>query len=372
MTDGPTDQRSPFDARARGVQIVGAGAAFPPHYYDQEALTERILSVWGAKYRNTARLQSIHEHVLVGGRYLALPIDSYEKLSGFGEANDHWIRVGLEVGADAVVEAVERAGLELGDVDALFLVSVTGIATPSLDARIVNRLGLSPNITRVPIFGLGCLGGAAGLARAADYVRAYPDRTAVLLSVELCSLTAQPNDLSIANLVATGLFGDGAAAVVVTGDEPGTAGDGPLVPSIVGSRSVFYPDTERVMGWDVTESGFKVVLSADVPKVVAEHLPGDVDSFLAEYGLCTSDIAVWICHPGGPKILHEIQESLKLPSDALDITWRSLRSIGNLSSASVLMILKETLETRTPDPGSYGLLLAMGPGFCSELVLLQW
>ena len=144
------------------------------------------------------------------------------------------------------------------------------------------------------------------------------------------------------------------------------------MPSIVGSRSVFYPDTERVMGWDVTESGFKVVLSADVPKVVAEHLPGDVESFLAEYGLGTSDIAVWICHPGGPKILHEIQESLKLPSDALDITWRSLRAIGNLSSASVLMILKETLETRTPDPGSYGLLLAMGPGFCSELVLLQW
>jgi alkylresorcinol/alkylpyrone synthase len=362
----------PHDAVLSDVTILGVGSAFPPYYYDQDALTEKFISVWGARHRNTARLRALHEHALVGGRHLALPIDEYESLTGFGEANDHWIRVGLDIGAEAVVDAVERAGLELSDIDALYVVSVTGIATPSLDARLMNRLGLPRHTTRVPIFGLGCLAGAAGVARVADYLLAHPDRVAVLLSVELCSLTAQATDLSIANLVATGLFGDGAAAVVVGGSERGAARRDSRLPRIIDSRSVFYPDTERVMGWDISESGFKIVLSADVPAIVGEHLPLDIGDFLAPHGLRTSDITTWICHPGGPKVLEAMAASLDMPHDALEISWRSLRTIGNLSSASVLLVLKETLETRAPAAGCYGLLLAMGPGFCSELVLLQW
>lgn len=372
MTSALAQPNAHSDASADRVSILGVGAAFPPHYYDQDALTEQFLAVWGTRHRNTVRLRALHEHAMVGGRHLALPIEDYPALTGFGEANDHWIRVGLDIGADAVIDAVDRAGLELSDIDALYVVSVTGIATPSLDARLINRLGLSRHVTRVPIFGLGCLAGAAGVARVADYVLAHPDRVAVLLSVELCSLTAQAGDLSIANLVATGLFGDGAAAVVVAGDERTGVRPGRRPPRIVASRSVFYPDTERVMGWDISESGFKVVLSADVPTIVGEHLPGDVGEFLAEHGLRTSDIATWICHPGGPKVMEAMEASLDLPDDALEITWRSLQAVGNLSSASVLLILKETLETRAPAEGCYGLLLAMGPGFCSELVLLQW
>jgi alkylresorcinol/alkylpyrone synthase len=372
MTSTLAQPNAPGEASADRVSILGVGAAFPPHYYDQDALTEQFLAVWGTRHRNTVRLRALHEHAMVGGRHLALPIEDYPALTGFGEANDHWIRVGLDVGAAAVIDAVDRAGLELSDIDALYVVSVTGIATPSLDARLVNRLGLSRHVTRVPIFGLGCLAGAAGVARVADYVLAHPDRVAVLLSVELCSLTAQAGDLSIANLVATGLFGDGAAAVVVAGNERGAVRPGPRPPCIVASRSVFYPDTERVMGWDISESGFKVVLSADVPTIVGKHLPGDVDEFLAEHGLRLSDISTWICHPGGPKVMEAMEASLDLPDDALEITWRSLQAVGNLSSASVLLILKETLETRAPAEGCYGLLLAMGPGFCSELVLLQW
>jgi alkylresorcinol/alkylpyrone synthase len=355
-----------------GARILGVGSAFPPHYYDQEALTEQFLAVWGSRHRNTERLRALHEHTLVGGRHLALPIEDYASLSGFGEANDHWIRVGLDIGAEAIGDAVKQAGLALSDIDALYVVSVTGIAAPSLDARLINRMGLPGHLTRVPIFGLGCLAGAAGVARVADHVRAYPDRVAVLLSVELCSLTAQASDLSIPNLVATGLFGDGAAAVVVGGADLAATRSGPPPPRIVASRSNFYPDTERVMGWDISEDGFKVVLSAEVPKIVAEHLPGDIAGFLAEHGLSASDISTWICHPGGPKVLEAMEASLDLPDDALELTWKSLRAVGNLSSASVLMILQETLETRSPGEGSYGLLLAMGPGFCSELVLLQW
>jgi alkylresorcinol/alkylpyrone synthase len=198
-------------------------------------------------------------------------------------------------------------------------------------------------------------------------VRAFPDQVAVLLSVELCSLTLQREDLSIPNLIASGLFGDGAAAAVVVGDGRPAAG-----PEIIATRSVFYPDSEEVMGWDITSEGFRIVLSAAVPEVVRQYLRRDVDAFLGDHGLSREDVAVWVSHPGGPKVLEAMQEALELPEAALETTWRSLREVGNLSSTSVLLVLEETLEQRRPDAGTYGMMLAMGPGFCSELVLLRW
>jgi alkylresorcinol/alkylpyrone synthase len=305
--------------------------------------------------------------VLVGGRHLALPLEEYERLGSFGEANDAWIRVGQVVGEEAVRRALDGAGLAPADVSALFFVTVTGVATPSMDARLVNLVGLASNVKRLPLFGLGCVAGVAGIARAADYVRAFPGDVAVLLSVELCSLTLQREDLSIPNLIASGLFGDGAAAAVVVGSERSATG-----PRVVATRSIFYRDTERVMGWDISERGFKVVLSTDVPELTRRHLRGDVDGFLAEHGLVRSQISRWIAHPGGPKVLQAVEEALELAPDALEISWRSLRETGNISSTSVLLVLGEVLERRPPAPGSYGLLLAMGPGFCSELVLLRW
>jgi alkylresorcinol/alkylpyrone synthase len=349
------------------LKIAAVGSALPPHYYDQETLLAALRDRWSDRYFNLDRLERLHKNVLVGGRHLALPMEEYADLTTWGRANDAWIRVAQEVGEQAVRKALDKAGLSTSDVDALISVTVTGVATPSIDARLMNRLGLPPRVKRMPIFGLGCVAGAAGIARAADYVRGYPDHVAVLLSVELCSLTLQPEDLSIPNLIASGLFGDGAAAVVVTGDNRPSDG-----PRIVDSRSVFYPDSERVMGWDISETGFKIVLSADVPVVARDKLRPDVDAFLAEHGLTRSDIASWVCHPGGPKVLEAMQESLELPEGALDVTWRSLREVGNLSSTSVLLVLEETMENHRPPPGSYGMLIAMGPGFCSELVLLEW
>jgi alkylresorcinol/alkylpyrone synthase len=219
----------------------------------------------------------------------------------------------------------------------------------------------------VPIFGLGCVAGAAGIARAADYVRAYPNQIAVLLSVELCSLTWQREDTSVANLISSGLFGDGAAAVVVAGSEVNLAG-----PTVVATRSSFYPNTEYVMGWDVSEKGFSIVLSPDVPLMVEQHLRPDVDAFLQEQGLRRGDIASWIVHTGGPKVLEAVASALALPEGALDASWESLRKVGNLSSASVLLVLEDFLTRRRGRPGSYSMLAAMGPGFCSELVLLRW
>ncbi|MEM7353687.1 MAG: 3-oxoacyl-[acyl-carrier-protein] synthase III C-terminal domain-containing protein [Acidobacteriota bacterium] len=349
------------------MRISAVGKAFPSNYYSQEQLLAALKAEWAREHHNPARLDRLHRNVLVGGRHLALPMQEYDALDTWGKANDAWIRVAQDVGAEAVRDGLERAGLTTSDIGALITVTVTGVATPSLDARLMNRLDLSPGVRRMPIFGLGCVAGAAGISRAADYVRAYPDQVAILLSVELCSLTLQRQDLSIPNLIATGLFGDGAAAVVVTGSDRSAEG-----PAVIATRSVFYPDTEEVMGWDISERGFGIVLSAEVPQMVTDHLRHDVDAFLAEHELTRGDIASWVCHPGGPKVLEAMEQSLELSRDALAVTWRSLQEVGNLSSTSVLLVLQETMSDHRPPAGSYGMITAMGPGFCSELVLVRW
>lgn len=350
------------------MQIAAVGKALPPHYYSQEELLSAFRRVWSGRLHNQQRLESLHQNVLVGGRHLTLPIEQYEeKITSWGAANDVWIEAAQELGESAIRDALQQAGLQTGDVGSLIFVSVTGIATPSVDARLMNRLRLPSNVRRVPIFGLGCVAGAAGISRAADYLRAYPNQVAVLLSVELCSLTLQLQDLSIPNLISSGLFGDGAAALVMVGEGRPATG-----PRVVATRSIFYPDSERVMGWDISEKGFQVVLSAQVPEVVRQHLRQDVDSFLADHGLNRSDITSWVAHPGGPRVLEAMQESLEIPRQALSLTWDSLEKVGNLSSASVLFVLEDTMRHRRPEPGSHGLLLALGPGFCSELVLLEW
>jgi len=348
--------------------VRAVGRALPPHYADQEAILAALRSHWAEKHFNPARLEEIHRAVRVGGRHLALPLSEYRALDTFKKSNDAWIRVAGELGAEAVSRALEAAGLTPRDVDVFFFVTVTGIATPSLDARIVNRLGMRPDVKRVPVFGLGCVAGAAGLARLSDALRAFPGEVGVLLSVELCSLTLQRNDLSVANAVASGIFGDGAAAVVLAGGGRAPA-EGPRV---LATRSSFYPDTEWVMGWDVVDGGLQVVLSAKVPEIARARIGADVDAFLGSQGLARRDVRHWIAHTGGPKVLEAFSGALELPEGALDLSWRSLEAVGNLSSASVLFVLGDLLESRRPRPGDRGLLVAMGPGFCAELVLLAW
>ncbi len=349
------------------VHIAAVGSSLPANYYDQETLFDAFRRHWSDRLFNLDRLETLHDNVMVGGRHLALPMEEYEALETWGQANDAWIRVAQEVGERAVLAGLEKAGLKPADVDILVFVTVTGVATPSIDARLMNRLGLPSRVKRVPIFGLGCVAGTAGLARAADVLVGSSDRVAVLLSVELCSLTLQRSDLSIPNLIASGLFGDGAAAAVLV-----SSAHEPRGPRLVASRSVFYPDSERVMGWDISDRGFQIVLSAEVPEVVRTHLRGDVDGFLAEHGLRRSDISRWISHPGGPRVLEAMQDTLELSDDALELSWKTLKQVGNLSSTSVLLVLEEVLDDPSTPPGSWGMMLAMGPGFCSELVLLRW
>jgi alkylresorcinol/alkylpyrone synthase len=347
------------------MRIASVGCALPGNVYEQEELHRALAELWAGRFRNSRRIEQIHRNVLVGRRHLALKLEEYRALRGFGDANDAYIRCALELGERAIREALARAGMGVGDVDHVFSLSVTGIAVPSLEARLANRLGLRSDVKRTPIFGLGCVGGAAGVARAADYVRAFPRHNALVLAVELCSLTLQRADASLANVIASGLFGDGAACAVLRGAEVASSG-----PRVLATRSVFYRDTERVMGWEIGDGGFRVVLSADVP-ALASGLRPDVDKFLAESGLTLADVGVFVCHPGGPKVLEAIASGLALPDGALARSWEHLSQVGNLSSASVLFVLADAMAEQ-PAPGTLGLLLAMGPGFCSELVLLQW
>jgi alkylresorcinol/alkylpyrone synthase len=349
------------------MQIVSAGSAFPKYYYSQAMLFAALQQYWGDRLVKPEVLSRLHKNVGVDGRFLSLPIDAYPKLRGWGEANDHWIRTAQELGHCAISRALTGAGLDVLDVGALFFTSVTGISSPSIDARLINRMGLSPNLRRIPMFGLGCVAGAAGIARAADYVRAYPDQVAVILAVELCSLTLQREDMSVANLISSGLFGDGAAAVVVAGSECGLSG-----PKILDTRSVFYPGTEDMMGWEVSEKGFRIVLSPEVPNLIQRQLGADVDSFLGGLGHGREDVGSWVLHTGGPKVLQATAAALGLERGQLAASWDCLRRMGNLSSASVLVVLEEVMNNRRPLPGTLGLLAAMGPGFCSELVALEW
>ncbi len=359
---------------AAAPSLSAIGRVLPEHYYSSEILSQALWHAWesspeGGSPQEHARYERIRRSAGVRGRHLALPLEAYAGLQSFAASNAAWTKAASDLGTDAVVTALAKAGLVPGDVDHIFFNTVTGIASPSIDVKVINRLGMRTDVKRTPIFGLGCVGGAAGTARAADYLRAFPDHVALLLSVELCSLTLQLHDRSIANVIATALFGDGAAAVILTG---GARAERPRGPRVVASRSLFFPDTEEIMGWEVEDTGFRVVLTGGIPDLIRRELRGAVDGFLAEHGLRRPDVGHWIAHTGGPKVLRAMEESLELAPDALARSWTSLAEVGNLSSASVLFVAGDFLDADVARPGDYGVLLSMGPGFCGELVLLQW
>jgi alkylresorcinol/alkylpyrone synthase len=349
-------------------RILASSVALPDHRYSQEELAALIRELV-ADVRPETPLERLFRRTGVTERYLALPADAYRQLHGFEARNRAWIEVALALGERAIVDALDDAGLHASDVDTIVTTTVTGLAVPSLDARLMNRLPFRRSLKRIPLFGLGCVGGAAGLARLADLLRGDQDGVGLLLAVELCSLTLQRDDASAANLISSGLFGDGAAAVVLGG--AGHARRQRAQPAVLASESIFFDRTERAMGWDVVDTGFRVVLGPEVPDLVARHVPPALDAFLAMHGLCRDDIETWIAHPGGPKVMQALQHGLDLPPEALQASHDALARYGNISSASVLLLLDEHRK-RAPRAGSYGVLMAMGPAFCAEVVLLRW
>lgn len=319
-------------------------------------------------------LERIHQSTGVKFRNLSLPLESYKDIVGFGDANDLFIKVGLQLGEEAITGALKKSGIEASDVDLIISTSVTGIAVPAIDSRLIPILNFRPDVKRIPSFGLGCIAGATGIARVHDFLLGNPNGVAILLSIELCSLTVQREDLSMANIVASGLFGDGAAAVVMVGQAK-AAELGITGPQVLDSRSRIFETSSDAIGWNISNTGFHIVLSAEVPKIVELRLNEDVIRFLADHNLTKSDISQWIVHPGGPKVITAVAQSLGISDEQLVLTWNSLVAKGNLSSASILHVLQDIFYDQSQPPpavGAYGLLISMGPGFATELVLVRW
>ncbi len=351
------------------TRIAAIRSALPPYRYQQAELTGAMAELSNVGPPQRALLERLHANAGVDTRHTVLPLAEYKGLDGFGPTNDLYIEHATALGERALDSALRAAGVAARDLDLLIVTSVTGLAVPSLDARLIPRLGLRPDIKRVPIFGLGCVAGAAGLARLHDYLLGWPGHTAALLAVELCSLTVPAAGATTPDLVVSGLFGDGAVAVVARGEQAGAAAGGPRV---IASRSKVYPDTGDVLAWRLGSAGFRIVLTAELASVVGRHLRQDVSAFLADCGLTIGAITSWVCHPGGPKVIDAVEQGLGLPADALEVTRRSLAEVGNMSSASILHVLQQTIDTARPPPGSPGMLIGLGPGVSVELILLQW
>ncbi len=350
-------------------RILSVRSALPDNRLRQAEITDAFATRGRLGPAERVLLERLHGAAEVDTRHTALPIEQYAELRGAEAVNDRYIPEALLLGERALRRALDAANLSPADLDLLIVTSVTGVAVPSLDARLIPLLGLRPDIRRLPIFGLGCVAGAAALGRLHDYLLGWPGQTAALLAVELCTLNWVTSAITSADMVAAGLFGDGAVALIARG---GLVGDAAPGPALIASRSEVYPDSGDALGWRLGTDCFRIVLTTELPDVVERGLADSVTAFLGEHDLTIDDIASWICHPGGPKVIDAVQRALKLPASAVAASRRSLAEVGNMSSASVLHILEMISDTERPPPGSFGLMIGLGPGVSAELVLLRW
>ena len=347
------------------VGILSVAPVLPVNRYTQSEITEPLVESFGSDEKTAAVVRRIHGATGVEHRSLAMPLEAYPNIDGFTDANRLFREHGLPLAVTATRQALDDAGVDAADVDYLFFTTVTGVGAPSLDVQLAQAVGLRADVKRIPSFGLGCVAGAAGIARVNDLLRGDPEALAVLVSLELCSLTIQWDDASMANIVGTGLFGDGASAMVLGGaDRP----EQPIA-SILGTRSALYPDSTETIGWHIGSYGLRLMLTPAVPELIDRHLAADVDVLLADHQLGRGDVDEWLAHPGGPRVLEAFSDALDLAPGDLATSWDVLAETGNLSSSAVLHVLARHLKN---PPGHRGLLFALGPGVSVEMVLLEW
>jgi alkylresorcinol/alkylpyrone synthase len=344
-------------------KVLSVATALPPYRIGQGEVKEFARGMFSGAYGDFERLLKIFDNTNIDGRYFCVPATWFEEDHSFTEKNALYVEKALDLSEKAARRALDKVGAEPEDVGAIFFVSTTGLSTPSLDSKLIFRLGLSEHTRRVPIWGLGCAAGVAGLARTADHARLYPGELALFVGVELCGLTFQRGDLSKANLISTSLFADGAAAALL--------GSGDEGPEVIGSHSTTWPDTEDIMGWDLVETGFKVKISRSIPTLVRQRMSENLLAACVSTGVSPEDIEHFLIHPGGAKVLDALEEVLGLMPGELTLPREVLRECGNMSSVTVMLVLERFLRSREFAAGDLGVLSALGPGFSAEHVFFR-
>jgi len=346
-------------------RLVAVATAPPPHAVPQEQAAAFARQFFAGRLPGVERLLPVFANAGIATRRFVKPPAWFGRPHAFGEKNRDYIAAATELSEQAVRALLARTALEPGDVDAVIFVNTTGLATPTIDARLAGRLGLRPDIRRTPLWGLGCAGGAAGLAHARDHALAHPDQRVLVVACELCGLTFLAEDASRSNFVATALFADGVAAALVAGDATGHEGL-----ALLDARSHLYPDSLEVMGWNVLDGGLQVVFDRRIPRIVARNAAAELDGFLAPHGLQRDDVREFLYHPGGVRVLEAYAEAYGLQPDRFEHSRAVLRDHGNMSSVTVLYVIERYLAQHGPGRGGHGVISALGPGFASESLLV--
>jgi alkylresorcinol/alkylpyrone synthase len=351
------------------ISVAATSTALPANVVEMAQIKAYLDIVFPMSEARRSTMLEVIENTKIDKRYTIFPADYTVTPRSLEQTSKEYIEHSVLLGRRAAADCLEQAGLKATEIDLLITVSCTGIMIPSLDAHLINDLGFRSDVRRLPITELGCAAGAAALGRAWDFLRGVETGNVLIVAVELPSLTFQRRDFSPANLVSSTLFGDGAAATIVTRGAAPAAGNGPR---ILGSQSHLFPNTIDAMGFDLKDGGLHIVLSKDVPQLIRDVIRELVDKFLAKFGMKQSDLSAFVLHPGGQKLLHFIEEELGLDRSMTQFSWDTLRDYGNLSSASVLFVLQEWLTKGKVAPGERGLLAAFGPGFSAEMLMLEW
>ncbi len=346
-----------------------------PVEIQQEQAVELTRSLFSKRYKDIERLLRVFQNGDIKKRNVCMPLEWYAHSHDFEERNQLYIQHAVQIGEQAILHCLKGDGtlretVSPTSIDAIFFISSSGISTPSIEVRIMNRLPFLDDTKRIPIWGLGCAGGAAGISRAYEYCLAFPKANVLVLALELCSLTFQKDDYSKSNLVGVSLFSDGAACALVAGDES-TLQASCAMPRIVATTSKLMPNSEDVMGWDVKSNGLYVVFSKSIPAIITDWLGPFVHQFLDKHHLSKDDIIHFVAHPGGKKVLQAYENALRFTDHKTKISRNILREHGNMSSPTILYVLKQFMKNN-PIAGEYGLMAALGPGFCGELLLLKW
>jgi alkylresorcinol/alkylpyrone synthase len=345
--------------------IAATATAIPPHILTREDVKTYMREVFDVEERRLEAMMTVIDNAQVHKRHSILPLEDIVAPRSLAQRSREYQDHAVRLGRRAAEACLAKAEMTPQDIDMIITVSCTGFMIPSLDAHLINLMGFRSDVRRMPLTELGCAAGAMALTRASEFVRAFPGKTVLIVSVELATLTFQRGDLSQANLISCVLFGDGAAAAVVTG-RPAKG------PRILDADTYTFPQSLDAMGFDLRDTGFHIVLSKDVPQLIREKIKEIVDRFLDRSGLTRESIAAYILHPGGQKLLSYVEEQLGLCRCDTQFSWDVLRDYGNLSSATILFILHEWVTKKTMSRGAYGIAAAFGPGFSAEMLLLQW